>query len=500
MANIEPISVKFNVDTSGLQKAESAVQSSTSGMKKKFGGIGKAAAAAFAVAATAAAINFGKELIKVGEAASTNNARIDQISESMGLFGDNAATATQRIKDLAEETARKTGVDQNLIKESQAVLLTFENIGKTADEAGSSFDRATAASLDLAAAGLGSAESNAVALGKALNDPITGITALNRSGVTFTENEKEKIKTLVESNNTLEAQDMILDAIEKQVGGTAEATADASDRLDVAFGLLKEDLAEELIPVFEDFVDYMINEVVPAISEGIEFFKENKDTILVVAGVIGGLVASFTILKGIVSAYTTVQILLNTAMFKNPIGLVVLAVAALVAGIVYLATQTTVFQDIWAGLTEAFNTVKDVISSTIESAKETITGFFDTIFGFLEGIGEKLYEFGKTAWEMFVQGALDALLFLPTKVGEILADIPGIGLLGDSILDGVGATRDAVSAATGTQNTGASLQQGRGGETVVNNYNVEARGLTVDQVQQDAKRRSNLLSPVGGGI
>jgi hypothetical protein len=64
---------------------------------------------------------------------------------------------------------------------------------------------------------------NAVALGKALNDPIKGISALTRNGITFTESEKERIKVLVESNKVGEAQNMILQAIETQVGGNGRS-------------------------------------------------------------------------------------------------------------------------------------------------------------------------------------------------------------------------------------------------------------------------------------
>jgi hypothetical protein len=83
---------------------------------------------------------------------------------------------------------------------AQAKLLTFGELAKSADQAGGAFDRATKAAIDMGAAGFGTAEMNAVQLGKALNDPIKGVAALAKSGVTFTEQEKEKIKTLVESN------------------------------------------------------------------------------------------------------------------------------------------------------------------------------------------------------------------------------------------------------------------------------------------------------------
>lgn len=48
-----------------------------------------------------------------------------------------------------------------------------------------------------------------------------------------------------------------------------------------------------------------------------------------------------------IAAATIAQLALNVAMTLNPIGLVVVAIAALVAGIVWLATQTTFFQDLW---------------------------------------------------------------------------------------------------------------------------------------------------------
>jgi hypothetical protein len=124
----------------------------------------------------------------------------------------------------------------------------LQTLTATVDTAGGAFDRATVAALDMAAAGFGSAESNAVQLGKALEDPIKGINALTRSGITFTDAEKEKIKTMVESGNVLDAQTMILEAIEKQVGGTAEATATGSQKMALALGNVSEAIGAALLP------------------------------------------------------------------------------------------------------------------------------------------------------------------------------------------------------------------------------------------------------------
>ena len=222
---------------------------------KKLGTTGEKAAfaikkAALPAAAALAAIGATAiSAIKAGEAFATANARVANIADSMGLFGTETKVVTDRLLTLAEATARQIGVDNLSIKATQAKLLTFKNLAATADEAGSSFDRATMAALDMASAGFGSAEQNAVQLGKALEDPIKGITALAKSGITFTASEKKKIEALVKSNKLLEAQYMILQAIEKQIGGTAKATANDTDKMKEGFRQFQQQLGSALLPV-----------------------------------------------------------------------------------------------------------------------------------------------------------------------------------------------------------------------------------------------------------
>jgi hypothetical protein len=113
----------------------------------------------------------GKKLLDAGERAATSNARIEQITKSMGLFEGATDQVTDRLVTLAEKTAKLTGVDQNLIKEGQALLSTFKNVAADADTVGGVFDRATQAAIDLAAAGFGSVTTNSIQLGKALKRP-----------------------------------------------------------------------------------------------------------------------------------------------------------------------------------------------------------------------------------------------------------------------------------------------------------------------------------------
>jgi hypothetical protein len=214
---------------------------------KSFEKLGKLVGGVFA---TRAVFNFAKDTLKAAEAASTSEARIKQIATSMGLFGNQTDAVTKRLVKLADATARNTGIDQNAIKATQAKLLTFGELAKSATVVGGSFDRATQAAVDLAAAGFGSVEQNAIQLGKALQDPTKGITALARSGVTFTDSQKQMIRSMVEANDVLGAQNLVLKAIEQQVGGTAVATANDTDKMKVAFTQLKEQIGAQLVPAF----------------------------------------------------------------------------------------------------------------------------------------------------------------------------------------------------------------------------------------------------------
>lgn len=253
-------------ETKQFVKGMNDANKQTQSFGSKIADIGKKAAVALAAAGAAAAA-FAAKAVLVGEQAATANARIDQINKSMGLFGNSTSEVTRRLIDYAEATARSTGIDTNSIKATQAKLLTFKELAKSANELGGEFDRATQAAIDLAAAGFGSAETNAIQLGKALQDPIKGLTALSRSGVTFTEIEKDRIKALVESNKVGEAQRLILEAIEKQVGNTAEATVNASDKIRVGFTQVQERIGLALLPAFEKLTTFILENVFPAFEQ-----------------------------------------------------------------------------------------------------------------------------------------------------------------------------------------------------------------------------------------
>jgi hypothetical protein len=179
------VNFKFVANTKGLEKGVKSGQKSLGNFekttKKVSGSIGKALGG-FGIAFGASAI-FGqlKEAAAGLERAQISARKLSNVLDSMG-YGN----ATKRVDAYAESLERSLGIDADVIKATQTKLATFAELAKTSDEAGGAFDRATLAALDLAAAGFGTAEGNAVQLGKALNDPIKGLTSLSKSGVTFT--------------------------------------------------------------------------------------------------------------------------------------------------------------------------------------------------------------------------------------------------------------------------------------------------------------------------
>ena len=374
MAVSLPIVSEFN--GKGIKKAVAEFKQLEGAGKKAQFALKKAALPA--AAALGAVAVMAKSTIAAGEAAATSNARIAQINESMGLFGETTEIVNKRVIDYANATARATGVDQNQIKLAQAKLLTFKDLAISADEAGGAFDRATKAAIDMGAAGFGDAASNAVQLGKALNDPIKGIAALAKSGVTFTEQEKEKIQTLVESNKMLEAQDLVLKAIETQVGGTAEATANDSDKMKVAFSQLSESVGLILLPLFQKFTAVMMKVA--------DFARENSTVIVILGGVVAGLAVAILAANAAMTVYHTTlkvvkatQFLFNAVMAANPITLVVIALAALVAAFVIAYKTSETFRNIINGL---FNAIKTGVTASVDFLK----GYLNTVLGFYKSI------------------------------------------------------------------------------------------------------------------
>jgi phage-related protein len=182
--------------------------------------------------------------------------RIEQINTQTASVikstGNAANVTAEGVEALAGKLEGLTGTEAESIQEGANLLLTFKNIRNEAGAGNDIFDQTTTAMVDMARAMGTDASSGAMQLGKALNDPVAGIAALSRVGITFSEDQKTLIKSLVESGQTMEAQKIILGELNSQFGGSgaayAQTYAGKIDLLGHAWGTFGETLFTGVMP------------------------------------------------------------------------------------------------------------------------------------------------------------------------------------------------------------------------------------------------------------
>lgn len=186
---------------------------------------------------------FLKDAVKEGEGA---NAAIAQTTAVLKSTGGAAGVTSQQVDQLATKYMNLTGIQDDTVRGAENMLLTFTNIHSNV------FPQATKTVLDMSTALGQDTKSSAIQLGKALNDPIHGITALQRVGVTFTDQQKEQIKQMMAAGNTAGAQGVILQELNKEFGGSAEAAGKANGGIKILgaqFDNMKQSLGQALIPI-----------------------------------------------------------------------------------------------------------------------------------------------------------------------------------------------------------------------------------------------------------
>lgn len=207
-------------DSSSYERALGRASNQSTGFASSLGRMAKMGA----LAAGAAGIGALVVTLKQGfQEISDSQKVIAQTNAVLKSTGGIANVTAKHVDELATAQSRLTGIDDELVQAGENLLLTFKNVRNEVGKGNAVFDRATKSALDLSVAGFGSVETASKMMGKALNDPIKGMTALGRSGITFSEEQKKAIKALVETGDTLAAQKLILAEVESQVGGSARA-------------------------------------------------------------------------------------------------------------------------------------------------------------------------------------------------------------------------------------------------------------------------------------
>lgn len=218
-------------------------------MKGSLGGLGAMLAGVFAF-----------DTIKSGVQATLNAHRehekaVAKVETSLQNAGRTAGVTFQQIAADANRLQEESFFsDEDIMTKASTSLLNFGNI------AGDNFMRAQQMAVDLSTTMEGDLQGAAMAVGKALNNPVQGLTALQRMGVRFTEDQKAVIKTLVDTGRAGEAQGIILAELEKRFAGQAKAQAEAEGgyhRLSVALDELAEGIGGKLSGAFSALAGWL---------------------------------------------------------------------------------------------------------------------------------------------------------------------------------------------------------------------------------------------------
>lgn len=232
--NVGSIHYDLSINTSDFDSKASKLGASLSSLGKKMAvGVGVAGAALTA---------FGVSSVKSFQESENAAAQLNAVLKSTkGVAG---VTADQADK-LATQLQKVTRFSDEVVLSGENMLLTFTNIGKDI------FPQATETMLDMSQALGQDVKTSAIQLGKALQDPINGVTALRRVGVNFSDAQQEVIKKLVESGKAAEAQKLILQELQVEFGGSARAAGETfAGKMDIlknSFDNVKESIGKTLV-------------------------------------------------------------------------------------------------------------------------------------------------------------------------------------------------------------------------------------------------------------
>ena len=220
-----------------------------------------------------------------------------------------------------------------------------------------------------------------------------------------------------------------------------------------------------MIPVLEVMADILSSTLAPAIQATFGWMAENT---LIVGAFFGTLATGVGIIKTVTSwtqIMTKAQAALAAVLAVNPWTIVAVAIAAVVAGIVYLATQTTFFQDLWKEMTTFVTGAWDMFVKDFKTGVDGLIGFFKDIAKNFQDFGNLLFEVG----EDIIKGLIDGIINGAKNIIKTVTDVVGgavegvkdfLGIqspskvfqgigenIGDGLVNGINNSKTKVAAA-----------------------------------------------------
>ena len=273
-----PILTSF--DPKGLKQANAQFAK----LQTSVGSLGRNFAAAGAVIAGAGVL-IGRSL----RDAADSQRVFAQTEATLKSTGTTANGTAKEIAGLAASLQKSTAFNDEAILSGQNLLLTFKGIQNQAGAGNDIFNQASATMLDFARAMKTGPSEAAIKLGKALQDPTRGVTALRKSGVDFTKDQMDMIKALQESGDLMGAQKIVLAELQSQFGGSAAAYAKTFTGQLESMNNELNDLSEEIgfmvMPAVQDLITEF-RDLIPVIGPQLKAAIESIDIPSLVTSVI----------------------------------------------------------------------------------------------------------------------------------------------------------------------------------------------------------------------
>lgn len=196
------------------------------------------------------------------------------LASQVANLGPAGRQAFAEAGKFAEDWGVQIGQDDDRVRAVLVELASFPDAFRKGSLGAEAMQRATKAAFDLEAIGIGNAESNIIGIGKALNDPLKGLTALTKQGVSFSAEQKKQIKNFVKQGNLAGAQRTLLAGIESNAKGAAEAAASPVQKMKVAFDNFLESVASRALPFLNKFATFFIERILPALEKVADFVAD----------------------------------------------------------------------------------------------------------------------------------------------------------------------------------------------------------------------------------
>jgi len=192
-----------------------------------------------------------------------------KLNAALKATGGAVGISTKEMIKYADSLSRATGISEDAVIETEALMVTFTQIGKE------TFPRAMEAAADMSAMFGQDLSQSAIQLGTALNSPQTGLGRLRRIGISFTEEQKKSVAGFMEQNDIMSAQKVILDELSAEFGGVAKAMGDTTE------GQLKKfsNAMQELSAGFGQMTAQLLG---PIADKFATFIQDNKSTIVAI--------------------------------------------------------------------------------------------------------------------------------------------------------------------------------------------------------------------------